>query len=150
MTPTERTGRNTANAWLVRSYRSWLAQLLDEDRVGAAQQVGVFLAHLAEDAHAEARAREGMAVDHLARQSELDAEPPHLVLEQLAQRLDELQVHLLRQAADVVMRLDDVRLAGARAGGLDDVGVDRALGEELHAGELVRLLVEHLDEQCGR
>ena len=84
----------------------------------------------AEDAHAEAGAGERMAIHHLARQSELDAEAAHLVLEQLAQRLDELQVHLLGQAADVVMGLDDVRLAGARARGLDDVGIDRALREE--------------------
>ena len=31
----------------------------------------------------------------------------HLVLEELAQRLDELEVHLLGQAADVVVALDD-------------------------------------------
>ena len=107
------------------------AQLLDEDRVGAAQQVREFLAHLAEDAHPEAGAGEGMAVHHLARQAEFDAEAAHLVLEQLAQRLDELQVHLLGQATNVVVGLDDVRLARAGAGGLDDVRIDRALREEL-------------------
>jgi hypothetical protein len=74
--------------------------------------------------------REGVAIDHLPRQAELDAQAPHLVLEQLAQRFHELQVHPLGQSADVVVRLDDVRLAGARAGGLDHVRIDRALGQE--------------------
>ena len=52
------------------------------------------LRDFAEDAHAETRARERMAIHHLARQAELDAEPAHFVLEQLAQRLDELQLHV--------------------------------------------------------
>jgi hypothetical protein len=34
------------------------------------------------------------------------AEQAHLVLEQFAQRLDELHVHALGQAADIVMALD--------------------------------------------
>ena len=99
------------------------------------------LAHLAENAHAQTRARERVAIHHLARQAELDAERAHLVLEQLAQRLDQLQVHRLRQAADVVVGLDDVRLAGARAGRLDDVRVDRALRQEAaRRASLLRLL----------
>ena len=49
----------------------------------------------------------------LLGQAELAAERAHLVLEQLAQRLDQLQVHALRQAADIVVRLDrDRRAAG--------------------------------------
>ena len=40
------------------------------------------------------------------RQAELAAEHAHLVLEQLAQRLDQLQLHALGQAADIVVRLD--------------------------------------------
>ena len=77
-----------------------------------------------------------MAIHHLARQAELDAELAHFVLEQLAQRLDQLHAHVRRQAADVVVRLDDVRLAGLAAGGLDDVRVDRALREPVDAREL--------------
>ncbi len=66
--------------------------------------------HFAEDAHAETRAGERMAEHHLARQAELEAELAHFVLEELAQRLEQLQVQRLGQAADVVMRLDRVRL----------------------------------------
>ncbi|GBE11626.1 hypothetical protein BMS3Abin12_02215 [bacterium BMS3Abin12] len=125
------------------------AQLLDEDGVGQAQGIGVVLAHLAEDAHAEAGPREGVAIDHVGGQAEFDPDLAHLVLEQFAQRLDELEVHALRQPAHVVVRLDHVRLAGGRAGRLDHVRVDRALGEPAHALDPRGLLLEDLDEQAA-
>ena len=64
-------------------------------------------------------------------QPQLAPQGAHLVLEQLAQGLDQLQVHALGQAADVVVRLDgDGGPAGERHA-LDHVGVERALGQEL-------------------
>ena len=48
-----------------------------------------------------------------------------------AQRLDQLEVHVVGQAADVVVALDLGGVAGAR---LDDVGVERALHEEAGVG----------------
>src|SRR2546421_4615172 len=45
-----------------------------------------------------------------------------------------------------MVRLDDVCLARAGAGQLDDVRVDRALSEELHTGDFVCLLVKHVHE----
>ena len=59
--------------------------------------------HFAGNADGEPRSREGMAVDEGRRQAELAAERPHLVLEQLAQRLDQLQLHALGQSADIVV-----------------------------------------------
>ena len=56
-------------------------------------------------ADGEARPREGVAADEGLGQAELAAERAHLVLEQLAQRLDELHVHALGQAADIVVHL---------------------------------------------
>ena len=49
--------------------------------------------HFAEDAHGEAGAGERLALNDLVRQPELRADLAHLVLEQLAQRLDELELH---------------------------------------------------------
>ena len=93
--------------------------------------------HLAGDADGEPGARKRMAADEMLGQPELAAKRPHLVLEQLAQGLDELHVHPLRQAADIVMRLDgDGGSAGERHA-LDDVGIERALGEERRAAGLV-------------
>ena len=122
------------------------AQLLDEDRVGAAQQVGELALDLAEDANAEARARERMAIDHRVRQAECDAELAHLVLEQLAQRLEQLQAERRRQAADVVVALDRDRLLGLGAARLDHVGIDRSLRQPLGLLQLRRLAREDVDE----
>ena len=69
-----------------------------------------------------------------ARQAELFADQPDLVLEQGAQRLDQLELEVVGQAADVVVGLD---VGGARSpAGLHHVGVERALHQErdLHPG----------------
>ena len=71
---------------------------------------------------------ERLAPDDLGGQAELLADQADLVLEQRAQRLDQLELEVVGQAADVVVGLD-VGGAGAAAG-LDDVGVERALDEE--------------------
>jgi hypothetical protein len=52
----------------------------------------------------------------------LGAQRADLVLEQLAQRLDEDQVQLLRQAADVAVRLERAVRIPARRASLDLVG----------------------------
>ena len=76
-------------------------------------------------------------------QAELLADGADLVLEQPAQRLDQLEVHLLGEAAHVVVTLD---LGGLPRAALDDVAVERALHEELGVDELARLLLEAADE----
>ena len=59
---------------------------------------------LAGDADGEAGAGERVAADEGVGQAEFAAERADLVLEEFAQRLDELHVHALGQAADVVVR----------------------------------------------
>ena len=68
---------------------------------------------------------------------------PDLVLEQRAQRLDELELEVVGQPADVVVGLD-VRRAGTAAG-LHDVGVERALDQELDPVPLRRGVADDLD-----
>ena len=102
---------------------------------------------LADDAHAEARARERLAPDDLLGQAELLADPADLVLEQVAERLDELEVHVFGEAADVVVRLDGGRLGAAA--GLDDVGVERALDQEVGVGDAALGILEDADEQLA-
>src|SRR3970282_2601574 len=87
-----------------------------------------------------------MPVDELARQAELGADLSDLVLEQVAQRFDELEMHALGQAADVVMRLDEVGLTRRRSGRFDDIGVDRSLREPANVIEPRGVLLEYLDE----
>ena len=61
---------------------------------------------LADDADAEPGPGERLAPDDLVGQAELGADRAHLVLEQVAQRLDQLEAHVLGEAADVVVALD--------------------------------------------
>ena len=115
-------------------------QLVAHDGVSLTQQLKPLLRHLTDDANAEARPREGLAGDDRLGQPELAANGAHLVLEQGAQRLDELELEVVGQAAHVVVALD---VRGARAATrLDDVGVERALHEELH-GLAFTLRLEH-------
>ena len=90
--------------------------------------------------------RERLAQDHRLGQAQLQADLADLVLEQVAQRLDELEPQVRRQAADVVVGLD--LLGGLRLGRgrLDDVRVERPLGQEVDPAELGRLLLEDADE----
>src|SRR5207244_8192390 len=100
---------------------------------------------LAEDPDGEPRTRKRLPADDLLRQAELAAYLTHFVFEELSERLDELEVHLLRKTADVVVALDDLGrpFDGDR---LDDVRIERALHEEVDALELRRLLLEDFDE----
>ena len=123
-----------------------LADLVEIDGVGLAQDVELLARDLARNADGEARTRERMAADEGFGQAKLAAQRPDLVLEQFAQRLDELHVHALGQAADIVVRLDGDRRAAGERDAFDHVGIERALGQELGAADLLRLLLEHVDE----
>mmetsp|Transcript_92860 Transcript_92860/g.268158 ORF Transcript_92860/g.268158 Transcript_92860/m.268158 type:complete len:203 (-) Transcript_92860:953-1561(-) len=127
------------------------AQLLKVDVIGRPQALGARLRHLADDADAQAGAREGVAHHGVVRQAELPAEGAHLVLEQEPQGLDDLHLHAVGEAADVVVRLDDARGPLERRG-LDDIGVQRALQEQaLIQGQLHlrHCLLEALDEESA-
>ena len=88
----------------------------------------------------------GWRADERLGQAELAAELAHLVLEQFAQRLDQLHVHPLGQAADIVVALDRHARPAGEADALDHVRIERALGEEIGAADLARLVLEHVDE----
>ena len=84
-----------------------------------------------------------MARDEVLGHTHRAAHAAHLVLEEPLQRLAELEVHLLGQAADVVVALDDL---ARDVETLDAVGIDRALGEPLRTRLLLGLGIEDLDE----
>ena len=96
---------------------------------------------------AETRAGERVALDEPVGQSQFAAQFAHLVLEQLAQGLDQPQFHARRQAADIVMRFDRDRRTAERAHRLDHVGVEGSLRQELDIADLLRLFVEDVDER---
>ena len=75
-------------------------------RVGLLQDGDAVAGDGARAADGEAGAGEGVAADEALGQAELAAELAHLVLEELAQGLDQVEVHPLGQAADIVVGLD--------------------------------------------
>src|SRR5439155_2986989 len=113
--------------------------------VGLAEQVQPIRAHLAEHADGEPGSREWLPPDDLRRKPQELAELTDLVLEELAKRLDELELHLQREAADVVVGLDRGR-GPAERDRLDDVWIERALGKPWDVPELLGLVLEHGDE----
>jgi hypothetical protein len=71
---------------------------------------------------------------------------PDLVLEELAQRLEQLELHALGQPADVVVALDERGRVVADRDALDHVGIERPLGEEVGVADLLERPLEDLDE----
>ena len=93
-----------------------LSDLVPENEVCQAQSVQLVLRHLADDPDGKARTRERLAHDQILRQAQLPTKLTDLVLEQVAQRLDDfLKVNVVGQTADVVVALDRGRFA-AKAG----------------------------------
>ena len=109
--------------------------LLEDDLVGVAEDGQALGRDLAEKADGQAGAGEGMLEDEVAIGAELEPEGADLVLEKLLERLDQGELEVLGKAADVVVGLDDVRGPLDRVA-LDDVGIDRPLGQERDPAEL--------------
>ena len=102
----------------------------------------------ADDPNGQTRAGEGLAGDQILRQAQLTAQLTDLVLKEHPQGLDDLlEVHIVRQAAHVVVALDDGGITGT---GLDHIGIDGALGQEVHGTDLFGLLLKDSDELSRR
>src|SRR5256712_4783311 len=92
--------------------------------------------------HPNRESRPGKRLSLRDPHAERPGDRPDLVLVEVAQRFDELQLHVLRQAADVVVGLDSIpELASA----LDPVRGDRPL-DQMVGPEGCRLPLEELDE----
>ena len=87
-----------------------------------------------------------MTVHHVVRQTQGNAQLAHLVLEQVAQRFQQLEVERLGQAAHVVVRFDGLGLARLRAGGFDHVRVDGALGQPASVFDFAGFALEYFDK----
>ena len=80
-------------------------------------------------------------------QPERRAQRAHLVFEEVVQRLNQVEMHALREGNQIVVRLDGARLpAGLACAALDDVGVDGALGQVLHRAPVLSQILRHREE----
>ena len=116
-----------------------LCELLAEDGVGLTHGGETVAGDRADAPDAEAGAGERLTPHHAVRQTERLADLTDLVLEEVLHRLNKLKAELFGQTADVVVGLDALVA-------LDDVGVDRALAEEVDALELGGLFFKDVDE----
>jgi len=119
--------------------------LVNDDGVCGLQQGHALGRDLAQNAHRETGAGKRLAIDDVVGHAEVAADAADLVLEEVAQWLDELELHVRGQAADVVVALDGLRRT-FDAGGLDDVGVERALDEP---GDLFALMFGRVEDLLG-
>ena len=104
------------------------------DGVSVLDDFDFFRGDFADDPDAEAGAREGLAADEAFGNAELAADFPDFVLKEEAQGFhDFLEVHMIRQAADVMVGFDDGGFAEAA---FDDVGIDGALDEKIDLPDL--------------
>ena len=87
-----------------------------------------------------------MTVDHCLRQTQLNTQLAHFILEQLLERLNQLKLHVFRQATDIMMRLDHPCLAVLDGDRLDNVRVDGALCQKVDAFQFGGFLIEHFDK----
>ncbi len=121
-----------------------LGDLFAIDGIGLLDDLDLLRRDLADDADAEAGARERLAIDEMLGDAKLAASLSHLILEQETQRLDDfLEVDAVGQSADVVMALDDGGLAEAA---LNDVRINRPLHEEIDLADLLRFGFKDTDE----
>src|SRR5690606_22821532 len=121
-------------------------ELFDEDGIGLAQQFSVLVLDLAQDAHSKAWAGERMAIDHGRRQAQGDTQLSNFVLEQLAQRLEQLQIERIGQTTNIMMRFDGNSLARLGAGRFDHVRVDGALGQPAGVGQFAGFGLEYFNK----
>ena len=127
-----------------------VADLLDVDGVGVSGDGDLGLGDLTEDTDGETWAWEWVSPDELVGDAEQLTKVSDLVLEQLAEGLDELELHVVEQTADVVVGLDGLGWA-LEGDGLDDVWVQGTLEEELDllavlGGDAGGLALEDVDE----
>ena len=119
------------------------AQPADKDVVGILQHAHLLGRDVAENTHCQAGTGEGVARNEMLGHSELAAHAAHFVLKEPFERFAELQVHLLGQAAHVVVALDDF---ARDVEAFDAVGVDGALRQPFGIGDFAGLGVEHVHE----
>ena len=121
-----------------------LIDLFPVDGVGFLDEFYLFRRDLTDDTDAQPRPGERLALNKAFGNAELAADFADFVLKKKPEWLDDfLEIDMIRQAADVVVRLDDGGFAQAA---LDDVGINSALDEEIDLADLFRFSFKDADK----
>src|SRR3712207_2624468 len=113
-------GRQYGEALPQVAVQTGVSDLVLQDRVGPAQDLQPLRRNIPYYPDGESRPRERLAPHHPLGHPELRRHDPHLILEEVAQRLDEVEVHHLRQPSDVVVALYPCGVTGPA---LDNVAI---------------------------
>lgn len=114
------------------------------DGVSVLDDFDFFRGDFADDPDAETGAGEGLAADEAFGNAKLAADFSDFVFEEETQGFhDFLEVHMIRQAANVVVGFDD---GGFAEPAFDDVGVDGALDEEIDLSDFFRFPFKDTDK----
>src|SRR3546814_488507 len=123
-----------------------VANLFQIDGIGLAENVAAFLTHFARNANSKPWPRKGMPTDKDVRQAQFTAQLTHLILEQFAQRFNQLHVHAVGKAANIMMALDRYRWPAGKADAFNDIWVKSALCQEIGSPDLACFFFEHINE----
>ena len=100
---------------------------------------------LADNADGKAGAGERLAGDQIFRQAQFTASLANFILEQVAQRLHNfLKVYIIRQAANIVVALDDSGFTAKAA--FYDIRVNGALCQKVYRTDLLCFFLKDADE----
>src|SRR5207253_5124901 len=100
-------------------------------------------------AHRQSRHGKGVSPNANHRQAQLQAQTTDFVLEKVLERLDQLEAELFGQSVDVVVRLDGGRRPVDGSAALNDVGVERPLGQEPGVVDVQGLIFEDVNENVA-
>ena len=117
--------------------------LFAQNRVRIADNLELLFRDFAHDADRKTRARERLTPDNILIKANFQAHLSDFILKEVSQRLNQLKLHILREAAHIVVAFDDLSGIGAA---LNDVRIDGALNEPLDPLELVGLFLENADK----
>ena len=120
------------------AFQAVLGEFFAQDGVALAEGFQPVAGDGAGAADTQAGARERLAEHHVVGQAQLLADDADFVLEEQFDGLDELELQVFGQAANVVVGFDGARF--------DDVGINGTLGQETDAVQFARFLLEDADE----
>src|SRR3989338_8784873 len=126
------------------------SHLLGDDSISMTQYVEFLLRRLPDDAHGKARTGERHAVGDCFREFHFVAHFPRFVLIQIPQGFNKCEAESLRQAADIVMRLNNGGVCASRTKPrTHDISVERSLHQELDASDFAGFALKNADEQVS-
>src|SRR4051812_32885283 len=102
----------------------------DNDLICVLKQLHSLGCDLAQNANGESRTGKRLTLQNLLWHAQVASDAANLVLKEILQGLDQLEIHLLRQSANVVMSLNGLRRASHRAR-FDYIRIQGALNQEL-------------------